>query len=191
MITLQRKSTWSSNSWLKRQAVTAWSECTFISKITIGYLQVSWNNSCEKWGRQQSFERGQGAHAVSHLGLAEQRFALQISSAFSFHLPTLGWISLLTNKSCCYNPLLIAALSAWSCTALFDCFLLLPLPARLRFWSWSLGSCGAGGCLGQPCSPDPSGVLLLLSSSSMLSKSSSCFLPSQALGSGPQVTLWD
>lgn len=77
MITLQQKSVWSSDSWLKRQAVTAWSECTFISKITIGYLQVSWNNSSEKRGRQHGSKRGQGAlcHSPSHAARAEFCFA--------------------------------------------------------------------------------------------------------------------
>lgn len=66
---LQQKSIWSSNSWLKRQAVTVWSEHTFISEITIRYLQVSWNNGWEKRGRQHGCERGQGASAGSHLRL--------------------------------------------------------------------------------------------------------------------------
>lgn len=94
VIVLQQKTIWSSNSWLNRQAVTAWSEHTFISEITLRYLQVSWNNGWEKWGRQHSSEWGQGASPGSIPG-CWRCFALHIPSFFSFHLPTAGWAPLL------------------------------------------------------------------------------------------------
>lgn len=89
-----KKPFWSNNSWLNRQAVTVWSERTFISKITIRYLQVSWNNGWEEWGRQHSSEQGQGA-SPSSIPACWCCFALHISSSFSSHLPCAGWTPLL------------------------------------------------------------------------------------------------
>lgn len=45
--------------------------------------------------------------------------------------------------------------------------------------------------LGQPRQPKPVGVLLLLSSTSMLSGTSTFFLPSHGLRAGPRAAPWD
>lgn len=102
-------------------------------------------------GKQHGSERGQGASCISHLGLAEWPFASQISSTSSFHLHTTGYISLLADKSCCYNLLLIAVLSSWSCTALLGCLLSLPLPAQSGFGAGPREA--AAPRLGQPREP--------------------------------------
>lgn len=89
-----KKTIWSNNSWLNRQPVTVWSERTSISKITIRYLQVSWNNGWEEWGRQHSSEQGQGA-SPSSISACWWCFALHISSSSSSHLPSAEWTPLL------------------------------------------------------------------------------------------------
>lgn len=154
MITLQQNSIWSSNSWLKRQAVTAWSECTLLSKITIGYLQVSWNNSSEEWGRQRGSGGGRAAccRFPSHTG----RTAVCFADLISLQLPPPHcWMDFV---ACRHISLPQPIARGCSFRSVLHSFARLPPPSpaasTVGFWGWSPWSCSAGGCspsLGQPC----------------------------------------